>query len=337
MRMLVVAGAIGWVVFVGSVVGHIHAGWSAADPPIYWLLDWHVHYLGAVDFLERDLYLEGLSLPGWPLPSPVFNLPPGSAIVAVPLVPLGRDLGGLVWLILGVACLVFSSLLAAHTFRITRGWAWIGIAFMGYTGVYFFVGHVVLGNVNHLMLALLTGFVWAYVNGKERSAGALLGAAIAIKAWPVTLLVLLLRERRWTQLRWALGLLAVQGGLVLAWLGPDVLQPMMESLRISLPLDEDAVFMWTTWLREVVGVPYWLPPFIAAALLLLPARGVLGIGIALLAGLTLINNIWNHYLPTFGLAALLIANVGAGWLSAVRRLRRPASLRAPSAISDSLN
>lgn len=308
-RLLIFAGAIGWVAFLASVVGHIHAGWTADDPPIYWLYDWHVHYLGAIDFVERDLYRHGLSLPSWSLPSSVFNLPPASAAIAVPLLPLGRELGGLVWLLIGMACLVGSALLAVRVFGLSHGWAWVGLAFFGYTGVYFFVGHVVLGNVNHIMLALLTGFAWAHLNGRVRLAGGLLGTAIAIKAWPITLLVLVARERRWKEIRWAVGLVLAQAVVILVWLGPDVLPAMAESLRVDLPLDPDAAFMWTTWLRQIVGVPPWGAPVLAAVLLLLPMRGAVGIGVGILAGLALINNVWNHYLPTVGLALLCVGVV----------------------------
>lgn len=333
-RLLVGTGGFGWLYFVGLSLAHIIVGALDGDPPLWWLHDWHVHWAGARDLVERDLYHEALVLPGWPLPTPAFNLPPGSALIALPFLPLGRELGGITWLLLGFGCLVGASAAASHLLRLELAWAWIGMALLAYTGIPFFVGQIVLGNVNHIMLALLVAFAVTYLRGSERTAGILLGAAIAIKVWPVALAVLLVRERRWRTLTWAGGLVAVQGLAVLAWLGPDVLFPMTDALRIAIPYDQTSVVLWTTWARIALDAPAWLGPAAAVALLLIPARGPLGLGLGLLAGLSLINNVWSHYLPTFALSALLI---GVG--IAATRFHRTGKVRgaAGSVLRRSLN
>ena len=40
-----------------------------------------------------------------PLPTPVYNMPPGSAAIALPLLSLGREVGGAVWVLIGWGCL----------------------------------------------------------------------------------------------------------------------------------------------------------------------------------------------------------------------------------------
>lgn len=299
-------GAAGWLIFVFASVGHIVALGRRADPPLYWLYDWHVYYAGAVDLVERNLYRVPLELAGWPLPTNVFNLPPAAAGAALPLVPFGREVGGIIWLGVGLAAIGFAAIVAARIAEIPAGWAWMGVPLVAYTGVYFFIGHVTLGNVNHVLLGVVAAFVWAHFAREERIAGVMLGLAVAVKLWPAPLFLLLWRERRREELQWAIGTLAIQTLLYLVWLGPDVVPRIVDALRTAIPISPESPVLWTTWAREVLGTPGWLGPLLAAGLLLIPARGRLGLGLGILAGLTVISNIWDHYLPAFIFAGVLI-------------------------------
>ena len=312
-------GVIGWFSFLSRSFGHIVDLARQPDPPVYWLNDWHVYYAGARDFLERDLYLTPLTLHGWPLPTPVFNQMPGAALIAIPLLPLGREFGGLVWLVLGVVSLAVAAVTAVYLAGIGRVAAWSGALLAIYTGVYFFVGHVTLGNVNHILLAMVAAFAVAHLRGRQRIAGILLGAAIVIKAWPVMLVPLLLRERRVQELAWAIATVVACGFVTFVWLGWSVVPDAVAALTTQIPVPSGSRVLWTTWAREVAGLPSWLPPFGAILLAIVPAKGRLGIGLGVIAGLTLVSNLWDHYLATFVFALLLIV-ADVAQLVNVRRL-----------------
>jgi hypothetical protein len=334
-RLLILVGAGAWLYFIGLSLSHIASTATEAVPPRWWLYDWHVHWAGALDLVGRELYRGPLLLPGLPLPTPVFNLPPAAPAIAVPLLPLGREVAGIAWLVAGVGALSGAAYAAGRITGIS--WAVVGLLLVAYTGVPFFSGHIVLGNVNHLMLAIVVGFCWAYLNGHERTAGVLLGAAVAVKVWPVAIAVLLIRERRWAVLQWAVGFVAVQGVVFLLWLSPDVLPDMIAALRTEITPRGDPLVIWTAWARYEWGVPAWTGPALAVIALAIPARGRLGLGLAMIAGLSLIDNVWSHYLPTFAVAALLIGSglVRPSRCSARRGLGSPTLRRGCSSSSGS--
>lgn len=294
----------------------IVVGSRDSNPPLYWMYDWHVHYAGAVDLLERDLYRSTLTLPGWELPTPVFNLPPAAAGIAVPFAVLGRGPGGSIWQLLGLAGLVFAIICAVRVNRIPYGLSLAGIGMLLYAGYREFPAHITLGNVNQIMLAILAGFVWTYLRGHYRIAGALLGLAIAIKVWPLALLPLVLRERQWQALAATSAIILGQGLFFVGWLGIDVLPLMVEQVRTPIEIPPGATYVWTTWAREHWDWwPIWLAPVLGVGIALLPARGRLGLGFGLIGGVMLVSNIWDHYLPTFIFGLVLM---GAGALPFVR-------------------
>lgn len=330
-RLVYVAGVLGWLLFVARAVSYISDMASLSHPPLFWMYDWHVHLAGAHDLLERDLYEGRLRLVLWPMPTPVFNLPPAAALLAVPLIPLGRELGGFVWLALNLGAISVATIGALRLFRIPHPFAWAGLVMAAYSGMAMFIVHVALGNVNHIMLALIVSFVTAHIAGRQRIAGLLLGAAVAVKVWPVVLAVLLLRERKWREIRWAAGLLAVQGIAFLAWLGPDILPLMFDALRTPIPTNPTVA--WTSWARDVLGWPAWIGPALAATLLIIPARGWLGLGLGIIAGVSVVNNVWDHYLPTLAFGGLLLTCGMANF--AWRLVPAPASVRSASRQNES--
>ncbi len=310
-RMLFAAiAAAGWVLFVAraaqSILGY------ALGPRVdsVWLYDWRVYYAGALDLLQRRLYLDGnIAVGSLKMPVHVFNYPPMAAALPMPLLPLGYELGGLLWVVLGTAAMLAGAMLAG---RIGGNRAWLGffgVFWLAYAIQPYFTRNIVLGNANSFMLLILAGFAWAHLRGHRRTAGILLGLAIAIKVWPVLIGILLIRERRWLEIAWAGALVAAQGLLVLLWLGPAFVPDMVNALRAVVPIPGGVVVLWTTWARE--SLPWW-PAWgslaVAGLLVALPARGRLGLGLGILAGLSLIANLWDHYLPTFALAALLICS-----------------------------
>lgn len=310
LRLLFTAlAASGWLLFVARAGQSIVAYALGPDRNSVWLYDWRVYYSGALDLVERDLYRDGgISVGKLAMPVTVFNNPPMAAVIPVPLLPFGYELGGLIWVVAGAIALLGSALGAGRLTRTSFGIAWFGIFWLLYTTQPFFVRNIVLGNVNSFMLPIVLGFTWAHLRGHQRVAGMLLALAIAIKVWPLLMGFLLIRERRWLEIAWAGGLVAAQGLLIMLWLGPDVLPNMVNALRTVVPIPAGVVVVWTTWARETLNWwPTWGSIAVAGVLVAIPARGRLGLGLAVLAGLSLVANLWDHYLPTFAFAALLMA------------------------------
>jgi len=306
---LTALGAAGWILFLARAALKIASYALGPHPDSVWLYDWRVYYAGALDLLERDLYLDpGIGVGNLQMPVHVFNYPPMAALLPLPLIPFGYEAGGLIWVIAGAVALVASAFAAVNVTRAPLGWAGIGIFWLVYAVQPFFVRNMLLGNVNSFVLLIVVAFMWAHSNGYQKSAGLLLGLAIAIKVWPVLIGILLIREKRWLELVSAAGFVAVQGTLAVLWLGPAVLPEMMNALRTVVPIPASAAVLWTTWARATLEWwPVWGSIAVAGLLIAFPARGRLGLGLAMLAGLSLIANLWDHYLPTFALAALLIA------------------------------
>lgn len=78
-----------------------------------------------------------------------------------------------------------------------------------------------LGNVNAMLLWLLMAGLERLLSGRDRSAGALLGLAVALKPHFVLLLPWLLMRRQWSALAMALTLLLAAAALPTALLGPS--------------------------------------------------------------------------------------------------------------------
>lgn len=324
--VLIAFGTAGWLLFIARAMQSILAYALGPDVDSVWLYDWRVYYAGALDLLERDLYMDaGIGVDHLQMPVSVFNNPPMAAVLAMPILPFGYEVGGVIWVVAGAIALVAGGVAAARVTRVPHGLAWIGLFMLVYTVQPYFVRNMVLGNVNSFMLPLVVAFALAHLNGHHRPAGLLLGLAVAIKVWPVLIGVVLIREKRWHELVWAGALIAAQGILVVIWLGAGALPAMVEVLRTVVPIPEGVVVLWTTWARETLEWwPAWGSLAVAALLVAVPARGRLGLGLAILAGLSLIPNLWDHYLPTFAFAVLLMAtSPEARRLAATWSLVRP--------------
>ncbi len=150
--LLIGLGILAWSWFVGHSLSTIALSLVQPHPPHWVLWDWSVYYAGAQDLAERDLYRVPLPQFPIPLPTPVYNMPPASAAIALPLLPLGREVGGAVWVLIGWGCLTGSALLASRW--LPWGWLWVGVAMVVFGLQPYLDGHLLLGNVNHLILAL---------------------------------------------------------------------------------------------------------------------------------------------------------------------------------------
>jgi len=315
----------GWIFFVFGAWVSIVEGPALTSGDIDHV-DWHVYDAGAVDLADRSLYRHPLHLDDRTLSSPAFNLPPMSAAVALPLAWLPVDVGAVVWQLIAAASLAAAAVLALAVARVPSPWLWAGLVVAVLTLLNPVLEGLDIGTNNYLVLGLVALFGFAYLKRRDTLAWTSLAVAISLKVWPVLLLVLVIRDRRWTVAGWTSAAVALQGLLFLAWLGPDVVASALQSAHVSIrPIG--TVLGPSGWpaTRDVWNAG--LNIAIAAVLVAIPARGPTAIGLGVLAGLATIVNLWGSYLPTVLLAAWL---VGVGLVSA----RREAG--AASAVAESL-
>jgi len=190
--------------------------------------------------------------------------------------------------------------LAARVLRVDPGWGGIGF---GLFSIYPWAPSTLLGNINPLVLFLVLLFAELHLRGKQVESGIVLGIAVGLKLWPITLLPLLFRERRWSAIVWLVWLVVLQAGVTLVLLRADVIPHLIANLTYRLPLGPEDFVIGPSALE---WWPLWGGYVLAAILLLVPSRGRMGIGFAMLAGMALVPNLWRHYFPTVAAAGLLI-------------------------------
>lgn len=145
-------------------------------------------------------------------------LTPPSALLAVPLLPLGVAGAGRAWLLAQVALALSAALLAARAARLP---AWAGL--LAWAPLWPALrGHLEQGQGHLVAAALVALGLYAWQRGRDPLAGAALGLAVGLKvfAWPLLPLAATARRPRLLAAA-ALVLLAGAIGSV-ALLGPDL-------------------------------------------------------------------------------------------------------------------
>lgn len=327
---LIAAGAIGLVSIGAWVPLLIWGSASVPDPHIIWLYDWHVYAAGGTALVERELYTAPLAFPGWPIPVDTYNLPPFSAVLTIPLLLLPDVVAGSIWVLIGAVSWTVAWWLALRSVRAPLAWAWTGLALGTYAvAFYWFAANLLLGNVNHLVLVAVVIAVLAIHRGHHRTAGIVLGLAIATKIWPAVLLVPLARDGGWREIRWSIGAATIATVIPMAWLGIDAIVPMLQAMQLRVPIEPGVAVLWTSALRESIDWwPSWGGIATGVALLVVPARGLAGIGLAILAGISVIPNIWDHYLPTLLVGVVFAAP--AAFKAARRNVAGASAIRVPA-------
>jgi hypothetical protein len=270
-----------------------------------WLLDWHVYAAGGRDFLNGTLYSIPLKS-AYELPVSAFNYPPLSAISVIPLLVFPDAVGGTTWVVLNILAIAGTAVLGAKILGASQPVLWGAIGFLAYT-VHPWMRLAFLGNNTPVVLFLVTAFAYEHLRSRDRSAGVLLGAAIAFKLWPVALIPLLIRDRRWHSVASAAVFCGFLALVTLAWLGPEVIGPAARAMQVKAIINSDNPVFYTSWLRETQSWwPSWGSFAVAAILVAIPARGLLGIGLGILGGVALVPNIWRTYISTLLVAAAFV-------------------------------
>lgn len=274
-------------------------------PTRSWLLDWHVYAAGGVDFLQRDLYYVPLRS-SYDLPIEAFNYPPLAAVSVIPLLVLPDAIAGTLWVILNIAATVGAAVLATRIFGVRPTALWAGLAFLALT-IHPWMRLAFLGNNTPLVLFLVIAFAHQHFATRQRRAGVLLGIAISLKLWPAALIPVLARERRWTTIAVAVGIVALVHLATLAWLGPDVVSHATAAMQVRAPIEPDNPVFFVSWLSQTQEWwPSWGASAVAIMLVAIPARGKVGIGLGIFAGLALVPNLWRTYAPTLVIATLFV-------------------------------
>lgn len=298
---------IGWLTYLVISSNVLVAAPHMHPPEQTWQYDWHVYLGGARDLLEQSLYRVPLVLDPYRLPVNVYNQTPLTAAWALPLSPLDVVTGGNIWLVSMLVSIGAGTVLAAAAVGLRLPALTAGLGLWAYSGSPWFMTDVLLGNINGLMFLLVAAFVGLHLHGKERAAGLILGVTIATKPWALALLPLLARERKWRELGWAGAFVLVQGIAFLGWLGVDVLPQMVGAISSSVPVEPGVPVLGWSLVRQIYQLPAWTGVAVGAALLAIPVRGRIGLGIGILAGLTLlVVNLWQHYLPVIALGVCLL-------------------------------
>jgi hypothetical protein len=305
-RAVVVLAAAGWAIFaLVSTITLIRG--SVPGTGEVFQVDWHVYWAGARDLVSGDLYRVPLDAGGRTLSATEFSLPPFSAVWGVPLLGTPVAVGGYVWQVVAAISVAVASIAALAVLRVQRPWLLAGLVLGPLSLTVLYLEGLHLATNNYLVLALVAVGSWALLVGRNTVAGVLIGLAISTKLWPVTLLVVALRERRLKVVIWALGVFVVQGMLLFGWLGFDAIGAAIETFRNPIPptgmlIGPSAVPALRDAWQSGVGF------IVAIVLVALPLRGRAGIGVAILAGLAAISNLWIHYAPSVLFAVALIAS-----------------------------
>ena len=151
---LLVLGVLGWIAFAFLTIVTVAAGWELTKGGVR-QVDWHVYVAGAQDLLAHRLYAVALDLGGLVLSATQFNLPPLSAVWAVPLLPLPIEVGGEVWQLIAAASIAITAVLTALIVGVRRPLLAAGAILgpLSFNIVYLEGLH--LGTNNYLVLAMV--------------------------------------------------------------------------------------------------------------------------------------------------------------------------------------
>lgn len=150
-----------------------------------------------------------------------FTYPPFAAILVQPLALLTDRQALSVWLALSLATTVAAAIIVARV-ALPASWPRVELAVLAaiaFGPVTYNYWH---GQINGVIFLLLAVAYWAYVDGRQTTAGVVIGLAAGIKVAPIVLIVLLLRRRWWRGSAAMLATLAgsIAAGVVVIGTGP---------------------------------------------------------------------------------------------------------------------
>lgn len=138
-----------------------------------------------------------------------------TALPMVPLVTLPPMTAKRVWLAFSVACFAAAIWMLAKITRLPAA----GLILLALAGHNALAGNLELGQYYFFLLFLMTVGVWLLLDGREFSAGILLGAILILKLYAGPFLIFFAWKRRWRALAGMLLSVTALGLLSIAWFG----------------------------------------------------------------------------------------------------------------------
>lgn len=164
-------------------------------------------------------------------PHPNLN-PPTAVLILSPLSRLPFAYAYWSWSLISLACAVATAWLLAGGYAASeRRFAWsVGllILLLAYSPTWLAIS---LGQTTLFLLLLLVAGWRTARAARERSAGAILGATLALKPFVGVLLVYFVLRRQWRHVAWCVGSFAAANLIVLAVMGPGIFAGYLKVLR----------------------------------------------------------------------------------------------------------
>jgi hypothetical protein len=252
--------------------------------------------------------------------------PPSSVLIYIPFALVPYRLSFLLWNLVSVGCMAAAVAILVRELAIALSPRALALlAVLGFAGGPVFE-QMFFGQSNTLTLLFLVLAWQANRKGRQTWEGCFLGAAIALKLYPLVLLAVPLGGRRWRSLAAALATVIGFVGLSLALFGPDI---WSDYARIGLPEAVAWSDLWANaslsafwrklFLSQNKGIPvalhcpiaFWIGYVLSLAAVGLTTLGVIlrtrsgrpdaGYSVASCAMLLLSPTCWPHYF----LAAIL--------------------------------
>ncbi len=295
-----------WVIAVAAWIGRFGRV-LGPEPFRSWLLDWHVYAAGGQEFLARTLYHVPLESP-YNIPVSSFNLPPAAAATVLPFLVFPDDVGGTLWVLLNIVAVGAAAVLTTHILRLRYPWLWAGAIFCPLL-------HLPIGGFRPCS-ATTRRWCCSWLPASWPSIS-------PIGRWPVACCWASPSRPSYgpppSSWSWrGSGTGGPSAGrparprpsrsVLILWLGGlGVIGPMVAALQVRDEIGPDRFVLGITWLRENISWwPDWGGYAISLLILLIPAKGMTGYGLATLAGMAAIPNLWRHYWATVIFGALLL-------------------------------
>ena len=181
------------------------------------LIDFRVYYGAAQDLLRganpyQQLYSENIP----------FNYPPSALLFLFPFAITSLKMAQIVWLALSFLSLFATGWIFFKLYLPKREW-WLKLLLMAVLFQNFPTKFtLVMGQVNLLVLFLISASFFFYLKKKETPSGLLLGLAAALKISPILLTIFFLARRKFRIVAIAL-ITFIVSNLIFLFLSPDTL------------------------------------------------------------------------------------------------------------------
>jgi len=154
--------------------------------------------------------------------------PPVSVLLGLPLSGFDYRIAHAIWNLISLGALLASVAIIAGTLGVAcQLRTWVLVAFLVLSGPLH--TQLLYGQLNLVLLLLVTGVWWADRSGRPGWAGTLLGLATAIKFLPGLLFLYFALRRQWYALIAGIVAILVSGVLGIAVLGPEAFRAYRDS------------------------------------------------------------------------------------------------------------